>query len=36
MITHESSHAAVVRALTAIAASDRVVETPCMIPMEAA
>jgi homoserine dehydrogenase len=36
MITHESSHAAVVRALNAIAASDRVVETPCMIPMEAA
>ena len=36
MITHESQHVAVVRALKAIAASDKVFETPCMIPMEAA
>jgi homoserine dehydrogenase len=36
MITHESSHAAVWRALKAIAASDKVFEAPCMIPMETA
>jgi homoserine dehydrogenase len=36
MITHESSHAAVVRSLSAIATSNKVVEAPCMIPMEAA
>jgi homoserine dehydrogenase len=36
MITHEAQHVAVVRALKAIAASDKVCETPCMIPMEAA
>ena len=36
MITHETQHVAVVRALKAIAASDKVFETPCMIPMEAA
>jgi homoserine dehydrogenase len=36
MITHETQHVAVVRALKAIAASDKVCETPCMIPMEAA
>ena len=36
MITHESSHAAVARALKAIGSSDRVFEAPCMIPMEAA
>jgi homoserine dehydrogenase len=36
MITHESPHAAVVRALKAIAASDKVFETPGMIPMEPA
>jgi homoserine dehydrogenase len=36
MITHETSHAAVLRALKAIAASDKVFEEPCMIPMEAA
>jgi homoserine dehydrogenase len=36
MITHEAQHVAVVRALKAIAASDKIVETPCMIPMEAA
>jgi homoserine dehydrogenase len=36
MITHEAQHVAVVRALKAIAASDKVFETPCMIPMEAA
>ena len=36
MITHEAQHVAVVRALQAIAASDKVCETPCMIPMEAA
>ena len=34
MITHEAPHVAVVRALKAIAASDKVFETPCMIPME--
>ena len=36
MITHESSHVAVVRALSAIATSDKVFEAPCMIPMETA
>ena len=36
MITHEAQHAAVERALKAIAASDKVFEAPCMIPMEAA
>jgi len=36
MITHEAAEAAVARALKAIAASDKVFETPCMIPMEAA
>jgi homoserine dehydrogenase len=36
MITHEAQHVAVVRALHAIAASHRVVEFPCMIPMETA
>ncbi|HTW35071.1 MAG TPA: homoserine dehydrogenase [Rhizomicrobium sp.] len=35
MITHECSHEAVVRALKVIAASDRVLGAPCMIPMEA-
>ena len=35
MITHEAPHVAVARALKAIAASDKVCETPCMIPMEA-
>ena len=36
MITHEAQHVAVLRALKAIAASQTVVEQPCMIPMEAA
>jgi homoserine dehydrogenase len=36
MITHETRQGAVVRALQAIAASDKVFEAPCMIPMEAA
>ncbi len=36
MITHEAQHVAVVRALKAIATSDKIVEPPCMIPMEAA
>jgi homoserine dehydrogenase len=36
MITHEAQHVAVVRALKAIAASDKIFEAPCMIPMEAA
>ena len=35
MITHECSHDAVARALKVIAASDRVLGRPCMIPMEA-
>lgn len=35
MITHECSHDAVSRALKVIAASDRVLGPPCMIPMEA-
>ncbi len=34
MITHEAQQVAVVRALQAISASDKVVEFPCMIPME--
>jgi homoserine dehydrogenase len=36
MLTHEAPHIAVERALKAIAASDKVFETPCMIPMETA
>ena len=36
MITHEAQHVAVLRALKAIAASDKVFEAPCMIPMEPA
>ena len=36
MITHEAQHVAVLRALHAIASSDKVVESPCMIPMETA
>jgi homoserine dehydrogenase len=36
MITHEAPQVAVARALKAIAASDKVFEEPCMIPMEAA
>ena len=36
MITHETSQVSVARALKAIAASDKVFEAPCMIPMEAA
>jgi homoserine dehydrogenase len=36
MITHEAQHVAVVRALKAIAASDKIFEMPCMIPMETA
>jgi homoserine dehydrogenase len=36
MITHETQQVAVMRALKAIAASDKVFETPCMIPMEVA
>jgi homoserine dehydrogenase len=36
MITHETSQHAVVHALKAIAASDKVRARPCMIPMEAA
>ncbi len=36
MLTHEAPQAAVERALSAIAASDKVFETPCMIPMESA
>ncbi len=34
MLTHEAQQSAVERALKAIAASDKVFETPCMIPME--
>lgn len=34
MLTHEAPQVAVERALKAIAASDKVFETPCMIPME--
>jgi homoserine dehydrogenase len=36
MITHETQEVAVIRALQAIAASDKVCEPPCMIPMEVA
>lgn len=36
MLTHEAPQAAVERALRAIATSDKVFETPCMIPMESA
>lgn len=36
MITHETQHAAVERALKVIARSDKVRERPCMIPMEPA
>jgi homoserine dehydrogenase len=35
MITHECSETSVLRALKTIAASDKVLPTPCMIPMEA-
>jgi homoserine dehydrogenase len=35
MITHECSQPSVARALKAIAASDKVLGTPSMIPMEA-
>ncbi|MGB8365900.1 MAG: homoserine dehydrogenase [Rhizomicrobium sp.] len=35
MITHECAHDAVARALKVIAASDRILGPPCMIPMEA-
>jgi homoserine dehydrogenase len=35
MITHETTHEAVARALKTIASSDKVLEPPCMIPMEA-
>ena len=35
MITHETTQGAVESALKAIAASDKVVAPPCMIPMEA-
>jgi homoserine dehydrogenase len=35
MITHECAQTRVAGALKAIAASDKVVSTPCMIPMEA-
>jgi len=34
MLTHDVPQAAVERALKAIAASDKVFDTPCMIPME--
>lgn len=34
MITHETTHEAVARALDTIARSDKVTEPPCMIPME--
>ncbi len=34
MITHETPAGAVERALKAIAASDKVLRAPCMIPME--
>jgi homoserine dehydrogenase len=36
MITHDAAQSAVERALSAIAASDKVRARPCMIPMEAA
>ena len=35
MITHETTHAAVDCALKTIAASDKIISPPCMIPMEA-
>lgn len=35
MITHETTHASVGNALKTIAASDKVIAPPCMIPMEA-
>jgi len=35
MITHETTHSAVESALKTIAASEKVVSPPCMIPMEA-
>jgi homoserine dehydrogenase len=35
MLTHECPETAVARALNTIAASDKVLHTPCMIPMEA-
>jgi homoserine dehydrogenase len=35
MITHECAETSVTRALKTIAASDKVLHTPCMIPMEA-
>jgi homoserine dehydrogenase len=35
MITHETTHASVESALKTIAASDKVIAPPCMIPMEA-
>lgn len=35
MITHECPETAVARALNAIAGSDKVLHSPCMIPMEA-
>jgi homoserine dehydrogenase len=35
MITHETTHAAVECALKTIAASDKIVAPPCVIPMEA-
>ncbi|HEY5046815.1 MAG TPA: homoserine dehydrogenase [Rhizomicrobium sp.] len=35
MITHECAETSVARALKTIAASDRILHTPCMIPMEA-
>ncbi|MDE2182075.1 MAG: homoserine dehydrogenase [Alphaproteobacteria bacterium] len=35
MITHETKHADVQRALKTIALSDKVIAPPCMIPMEA-
>jgi homoserine dehydrogenase len=35
MITHETTRAEVERALKTIAASDKVISPPCMIPMEA-
>ena len=35
MITHECSETHVARALKVIAASDKVLAAPCMIPMEA-
>jgi len=34
MVTHECSETAVSRALKAIVTSDKVLGTPCMIPIE--